>query len=68
MSSFDGRICIFAGYNDARYFNDIVSFCSYSNMWVPVLKAGNKVAPEPRIPFVFTEISGGNLLVFGGKN
>lgn len=37
-------------------------------MWVPVLKAGNKVAPEPRIPFVFTEISGGNLLVFGGKN
>lgn len=37
-------------------------------MWRPVLKENNTVLPPPRVPFVFTEISNGNLLLFGGAN
>jgi hypothetical protein len=66
--NYDGRICIFGGLSGNKFYNDFHSFCYYSNMWRPVLKENNTVLPPPRVPFVFTEISNGNLLLFGGAN
>lgn len=36
-------------------------------MWIPVLKEPG-IMPEPRIPYVFTEITNNSLLLLGGSN
>jgi hypothetical protein len=59
---------MFGGYKDNQYFNDLVSFCSYSNIWLQVIKEDNPLLPSPRIPFIFTEVSNANLLLLGGYN
>lgn len=50
---YEGRLCMFGGMHEGKYFNDLTSFCSYSDQWAPVLAENNSVKPSPRVPFVF---------------
>lgn len=67
LLSINGRICIFGGKTTEKYSNELLSFCSYSNVWLPVTQNMSN-APSPRIPLIFSTIRDGNIFVFSGRD
>ena len=63
----NGRICIFGGIGSQRFSNEVQSFCSYSNVWLPMVK-DIMGSPSPRIPQIFSTIKHNYIFLFGGRD